>query len=251
MTSVHVAPPSVRDVDQPVVGARPDAVSRPERRRDRVDDAALRGLGLVGASRYMPTLAGHVPASSRQVGTDLPSSSGRRPSSSRARSRRSRGCADRPARRGPAACAARDILRPAATAGAIVLRLVRCAGRTGSACRRRRCPDRAGRARRSRTPRRPTGCQSRNVICPSSPRLCDAAEPLFLLPAAHAVGKRVVGAHVVELRRRLVVPGAPGVAAVDGDDRALVAGEQHDRRVVGVDPDAVVVVAARRAAERR
>src|SRR5262249_25650953 len=54
----------------------------------------------------------------------------------------------------------------------------------------------------------------------------------------------VVGADVIELSGRLVVPRAPGLAAVDADDRALVAGEQDDLRVVGVDPDGVVIVAA-------
>ena len=54
---------------------------------------------------------------------------------------------------------------------------------------------------------------------------------------------------MVHLRGGLVVPLAPGVAAVDGDDGALVAGEGDDLGVVGVDPDVLVVVAAGRAAE--
>ena len=51
----------------------------------------------------------------------------------------------------------------------------------------------------------------------------DAGRSALLLAAAHAVRERVVGVDVVELRRRLVVPGAPRLAAVERDDRALVA----------------------------
>ena len=60
----------------------------------------------------------------------------------------------------------------------------------------------------------------------------DAGRAALLLAAADAVGKRVVGGDVVHLRGRLVVPGAPGLAAVDGDDGALVARDQDDVRVV-------------------
>ena len=73
----------------------------------------------------------------------------------------------------------------------------------------------------------------------------------FLLPAVHPVGEAVVGGHVIELRGRLIVPGAPGLAAVDGDDRPLIAGDQDDARVARIDPHAMVVVAAGGAAERR
>src|SRR4029077_10618032 len=83
------------------------------------------------------------------------------------------------------------------------------------------------------------------------PAAPDARRSAFLLSAADAVRKRVVRAHVVELRRRLVVPGAPRLAAVHRDDRALIAADQNDARIVGVDPEPVVVVAARRAAPSR
>src|SRR5262249_16103889 len=73
-----------------------------------------------------------------------------------------------------------------------------------------------------------------------------AGRPALLLPAVAPVRELVVGDDLVELGGRLVVPGTPGFAAVDGDGRALVAGEQDDVRVVGVDPNAVVVVAAGR-----
>src|SRR6185295_4354626 len=70
-----------------------------------------------------------------------------------------------------------------------------------------------------------------------------------LLAAVDPVGETVVGGHVVELPGRLVVPGAPGLAAVDGDDGALIGAGDHPLRVVRIDPQEVVVVAARRAAE--
>src|SRR5207244_10609326 len=54
---------------------------------------------------------------------------------------------------------------------------------------------------------------------------------------------------VVHLRRRLVVPRAPRLAAVDADDRPLIARERDDVRIVRVDPAALIVVASRRAAD--
>jgi hypothetical protein len=77
----------------------------------------------------------------------------------------------------------------------------------------------------------------------------DAGRAALLLAAVEAVGEGVVGRGVVELGRRLVVPGAPGLAAVDGDDGALVARVEDDVAVRGVDPDVLVVVAARGALE--
>src|SRR5277367_5756537 len=66
----------------------------------------------------------------------------------------------------------------------------------------------------------------------------------FLLAAVYPVGKLIVGDEVVELRAGLVVPTAPGFAAVDGDGGALVGREQNDARIFGIDPDCVIVVAA-------
>src|ERR1039457_5424441 len=73
----------------------------------------------------------------------------------------------------------------------------------------------------------------------------------FLLSAIDPVGKLVVGDDVIELRRRLVVPGAPGLAAIHADGRALVYGEGDDVGAFGIDPDGVVVVAAGRALDGR
>src|SRR5690606_5775766 len=79
----------------------------------------------------------------------------------------------------------------------------------------------------------------------------DAGRTGILLAAADAVGEGVVGGDVVHRGGQLVVPVAPGHAAVAGDDRALVGDHEQDVGVVRVDPDVLVVVAARRAAYRR
>ena len=66
----------------------------------------------------------------------------------------------------------------------------------------------------------------------------------LLLAAIDVVGDAIVGDHVVELRGRLVIPGAPRAAVVHAERRALVGGEHNDVRVDGIDPDGVIVVAA-------
>ena len=70
----------------------------------------------------------------------------------------------------------------------------------------------------------------------------DADGATFLLRTVNPVGELVVGGYVVNLGGGLVVPGTPGLAAVDGDHRALVGGEQHEVGIVGIDPGGVVVV---------
>ena len=69
----------------------------------------------------------------------------------------------------------------------------------------------------------------------------------LLLSAVDPIGEAIVGDHVIELRGRLVVPGAPGLAAVQADGGTLVGCQQDDAGVVGVDPDGVIIVAAGRA----
>src|SRR5205085_4046193 len=77
----------------------------------------------------------------------------------------------------------------------------------------------------------------------------DAGGTALLLAAVDPIREPVVGTHVVELGCRLVVPTAPGLPAVDGDRRPLVGCHQDDLRLVGVDPDGVIVVAAGRSAD--
>src|SRR5258708_22297983 len=69
----------------------------------------------------------------------------------------------------------------------------------------------------------------------------------LLLSAIDPVGKLVVGNDVIKLRRRLVVPGTPGLSAVHADGRSLVDRDGDNVWVFGIDPDGVVVVATGRA----
>src|SRR2546429_2671594 len=71
----------------------------------------------------------------------------------------------------------------------------------------------------------------------------------FLLRAVNPVGKTIVGGDVIELRGWLIVPTAPRRAAVHADDRALVGAERDNLRIFRADPEALVIVAARRAFE--
>src|SRR5215467_11259709 len=73
----------------------------------------------------------------------------------------------------------------------------------------------------------------------------DSYRTAFLLGAVDPVGESVVGDHMVKLRGRLVVPGAPGRAAVEADSRPLIAAERDDARIAGVNPDTLVIVSAR------
>ena len=55
----------------------------------------------------------------------------------------------------------------------------------------------------------------------------DPDRSALLLPAIKPIRKSVIGADVVELRGRLVIPRAPGLAAIVGNDRALIAAEKN------------------------
>ena len=57
----------------------------------------------------------------------------------------------------------------------------------------------------------------------------DADAAAILLRAVEPVGEAIVGGHVINLRGRLVVPGAPGLAAIDADHRALIAADSTMR----------------------
>ena len=59
----------------------------------------------------------------------------------------------------------------------------------------------------------------------------------------------MVGGHVIELGGSLIVPGAPGTAAVERDDRSLIGHHEHDVRLQRVDPEPLVVVTAGRSAK--
>src|SRR5206468_4619534 len=69
----------------------------------------------------------------------------------------------------------------------------------------------------------------------------DTHGAVVLLRAAHPVGEMRGGGDVVELRRRLVVLSGPGDAAVVGDVGPAVVALDHALRIVGRDPETVVV----------
>src|SRR5438067_13814705 len=54
----------------------------------------------------------------------------------------------------------------------------------------------------------------------------------------------VVGDHVIELRGRLVIPGAPCTTAVHCNRRPLIDPHQDDVRILRMYPDGVIIVAA-------
>src|SRR2546422_3151002 len=72
-----------------------------------------------------------------------------------------------------------------------------------------------------------------------------------LLRAVDPVGKTVVGDDMVELAGGLVVPRTPRLAAVHGDDGALIAAENHALRFIGINPQKMIIVAAGRAFDGR
>src|ERR1700683_2119485 len=67
----------------------------------------------------------------------------------------------------------------------------------------------------------------------------------LLLTAADPIGEAVVGVDVIHLRGRLVVPRAPRRAVIDRDRRALIARQRDDVRIVGIDPNVLIVVTTR------
>ena len=71
VTSVPRLAAVARHVDQPVVGAGPDAIDVERRRRDRVDHAALRRLAPRACPCRLPTFGGTSHVFARQVGADL------------------------------------------------------------------------------------------------------------------------------------------------------------------------------------
>ena len=232
---------------QSIVGADPEAVHVERRRCDGVDHASpcrprrLRGAVFSNRRRRIPCL-------SRQVGADLlpaPAAGRRFPE----RVRREvhdvridggedhRRGAQRPEIRGADRCR-RDVLNLAGLA--VVSRDLAAVDDVGV--------QRIGHgvAVFLDADRMPLAERNHPVAAAAG----DAGRAALLLAAADAVRERVVGVDVVHLRRRLVVPGAPGLAAVDRDDRALIARHRDDVRIVRVDPRALIVVAAGRAAQR-
>src|SRR5712691_11921163 len=77
---------------------------------------------------------------------------------------------------------------------------------------------------------------------------CGAA---VLLRSVDPIGEPVTGGNSVKLSRWLVVPRAPGLAAIYADGRALIDAQDNSLRICGIDPHRMVVIAARSAFDRR
>ena len=78
--------------------------------------------------------------------------------------------------------------------------------------------------------------------------VCAAGNPhraVVLLCAVHVIEKLVIGRHVIELRRGLVVLRGPGLAAIDSDGRAAIVAVNHSHGIRGIDPEAVVIAMRR------
>src|SRR5262249_40388356 len=79
----------------------------------------------------------------------------------------------------------------------------------------------------------------------------DASRAALLLSTTNPIRKCIIRHHVVHLRRRLVVPGTPGLPAIESYDSALVADKKDDVRIVWINPGILVIISAGRSFERR
>src|SRR5579863_3620640 len=75
----------------------------------------------------------------------------------------------------------------------------------------------------------------------------DSGSAAILLRAVNVIRKMLIGAHMIKLPGRLVVPGTPGVAGVHASGRALVDSDNHMLRVRRIDPENVIVISTGRA----
>src|SRR5260370_12067308 len=79
----------------------------------------------------------------------------------------------------------------------------------------------------------------------------NADRSALLLAAANAVRISLRHSHVVHLPRGLVVPGAPRLSAIHGYDGALIAHQQDDLRIIGIDPEILIIIPAARSPNAR
>ncbi len=70
-------------------------------------------------------------------------------------------------------------------------------------------------------------------------------DPLSCCPPQTLYGNVHGRDGVIKLRSRLVVPGAPRLAAVHRDQRALIGDEKNDVGMVRINPQVLIIVAAR------
>src|ERR1700716_4340146 len=72
----------------------------------------------------------------------------------------------------------------------------------------------------------------------------NAHRAAFLLAGANAIGERGRDADVIQLRRWLIEPGAPGLAPVQCHDGALITDESEGVGICWADPDVLIVISA-------
>ena len=236
-----------RHVNQSIVGAGPDAVDVERRRRHRIDDAALGRLRrrfvaeLADVGGNLERLPGEIRADLRPAaaaGRRLPQRVAGEIEHVRIDGGKEDRCGPQRADAAASARQRRDVLHLAGPAiGA--RRRTAAVNNLGAQRIGRRVPVLVD------ADRMPFAKRDGAVVAAAR----DARRTALLLTAAHPIRKRVVCRDVVHLRRRLVVPRAPRLAAVDADDRPLIARERDDVRIVRVDPAALIVVASRRAAD--
>src|SRR5581483_10495787 len=61
-----------------------------------------------------------------------------------------------------------------------------------------------------------------------------------LLRTIDPIGKALIGADVIKLPRGLVVPRAPSLCIINGNDDALIAAENHAAAIGRIDPELMV-----------
>src|SRR4051794_35545437 len=76
---------------------------------------------------------------------------------------------------------------------------------------------------------------------------CNTNGTALLLSSINIIGKSIVGAHMIKLCSRLIVPGRKTFAAIYRDDSSLVARDKNDVGIIWIDPDAMIIISARRA----
>src|ERR1700733_163001 len=72
----------------------------------------------------------------------------------------------------------------------------------------------------------------------------DANRTALLLPGTQSIRVRRRHTDVIQLRSGLVVPGAPRLATIDRDETALIADQRDVPRIIGTDPDGLIVITA-------
>ena len=219
------APAVVRHPDQAVVGSGPKEVEAPERGGDRVHDAAV--LAVLGVQRGEGAeTAGHFGSRARQVRADhlpmpaavhrLENDVAREIEDARVHRREQHGHGAHEAVLPRAHRIGRHVLD--VTGIPVEPRQLAAVDQVGVQRVRRDVAVLLG------AHRVPFADGDLPVVAAAR----HAGGARLLLPAVHPVGEAVVRRDVIELRGRLVVPGAPLRAAVDGDDRALIAGDEDD-----------------------